>query len=60
MVRLALILHIFIGSTFAGSAVVAALVMGPGTAAGIVGAALAGFLLSAPISYLVARNLYEA
>ncbi len=60
MVRLALILHIFIGSTFAGSAVIAALVMGYGTAAGIVIAALVGFLLSAPVSYLVARNLYEA
>lgn len=60
MVRLALILHIFIGSTFAGSAIIAALVMGLDTLYPIVISALAGFILSMPVSYMIARNLYDA
>jgi len=60
MFRLALILHIFIGSTIAGSAIIAALVMGLDTAYPIIIAGVAGFLVSFPVSYIVARKLYDA
>lgn len=57
MVRLALILHLFIGSTLAGSAVVAALTMGLDTLQPILVAAALGFVLSVPVTWLVARKL---
>ncbi len=59
MFRLALILHVFIGSTIAGSAVTAALVVGQDTAQMIVIAAAAGFLAAFPLSWVVAKKLYE-
>lgn len=59
MFRLALILHLFIGSTIAGSAVIAALVTGQDTARMIVIAALAGFLVAFPVSWMVAKKLYS-
>lgn len=57
MARLALILHLFIGSTAAGSAIVLALTLGYDTAIFIVIAALSGFILATPISYFVAKAL---
>ncbi len=58
--RLALTLYSLIGTTLAGSAVVAALVSGYGDAAGIAWAAAAGFALGAPVSLLVAAKLVDA
>lgn len=59
MLRLSLILHLFIGSTLAGSAVIAALVMGQDTLKPILIAAALGFFAAFPVSYLVAKKLYE-
>jgi hypothetical protein len=59
MLRLASILHLFIGSTLAGSAVVAALVVGLTTLQPILLSALAGFLASFPVTWAVARKLYS-
>jgi len=59
MLRLALILHVFIGSTIAGSAVIAALVVGQDTAQMIILAAVVGFLVAFPASWLIAKKLYE-
>ncbi|MBO9398165.1 CTP synthetase [Shimia sp. R9_1] len=58
MLRLATILHIFIGSTCAGVAVIAALVAGMNTGLGLFGAALIGFLVAFPVSWKVAQALY--
>ena len=59
MLRLGLILHLFIGSTLAGSAVIAALVTGHGTMTPILVTALVGFIAAFPVSYLVARKLTQ-
>jgi len=59
MVRLALILHLFIGSTLAGVAVIAALTMGLDTLRPILWAALAGFVVSLPVTCAVARQIYN-
>ena len=55
---LTLILHIFLGSTVAGSAIVIALALGLHTAQPIVIAGLAGFVLSVPLSWLIARAIH--
>lgn len=57
MLRLGLIFHLFIGSTFAGSAVVAALALGQDTAPPIVLSALVGFVISVPVSLWVAKTV---
>lgn len=57
MLRLGFILHLFIGSTLAGSAVIAALVMGQDTLTPILIAALIGFVAALPVTYLVTRKL---
>ena len=59
MFRLAFILHLFIGSTLAGSAVIAALVVGQDTLTPILIAALIGFVAAFPVTWLVAKKLYE-
>ena len=59
MFRLALILHVFIGSTLAGSAVIAALVAGYGTLYPILVAAALGFAAAFPVSWSVARRLWR-
>lgn len=59
MLRLSLILHLFIGSTLAGSAVIAALLIGQDTLRPILIAAALGFIAAFPVSYIVARKLYE-
>ncbi|WP_299356769.1 CTP synthetase [uncultured Shimia sp.] len=58
MLRLALILHLFIGSTIAGSAVVAALATGNDTPIPILIAALVGFFAAIPVSAAVAKKIY--
>ena len=57
MSPLTLILHIFLGSTLAGSAVIAVLAMGYATWAALLIAAVAGFVAAFPVSFLVARKL---
>ncbi|MET4101107.1 putative PurR-regulated permease PerM [Roseovarius sp. MBR-78] len=59
MLRLGFILHLFIGSTLAGSAVIAALVMGQDTVRPILIAAALGFVAAIPVTWLVAARLYE-
>ncbi|MEQ8292584.1 MAG: CTP synthetase [Roseovarius sp.] len=54
---LTFILHLFIGSTLAGSAVIAALVSGQDTFGAILVAAGAGFILALPVSWMVAKRL---
>ncbi|QGX99161.1 CTP synthetase [Roseovarius faecimaris] len=60
MVRLSLILHLFIGSTLGGMGIVAALVLGYGTLFPILAGGLAGFLAAFPVSYVIAKKLYES
>lgn len=57
MLALSLILHIFIGATLAGSAVIAALASGYDTLQPILIAAAVGFVASIPINWYVARQL---
>lgn len=57
MLALTLIIHIFLGSTLAGSAIVLALVMGFDTALPIVTAGVVGFLVGFPVSWIVAKRL---
>ncbi|EAQ23503.1 hypothetical protein [Roseovarius sp. 217] len=59
MLRLGLILHLFIGSTLSGSAVIAALTMGYDTLYPILIAALLGFIAAFPVTYIVTKKLYE-
>jgi predicted PurR-regulated permease PerM len=59
MFRLGFILHLFIGSTLAGSAVIAALVMGFDTLYPIMIAAALGFVVAVPVTWLVTKKLYE-
>jgi hypothetical protein len=59
MYRLALILHLFIGTTLAGCAMIAALTMGYDTMYPVVISALVGFFVAFPVSWYVARALYN-
>jgi hypothetical protein len=60
MIRLAFTLYSLIGTTLAGSLVVAALVMGQDTLYPILIAAASGFVLGIPVSIGVARALTQA
>lgn len=57
MFALTLIVHIFVGSTLAGSAIVLALVMGMTTGVPIIGAGIAGFVLGFPVSWWIAKSI---
>ncbi len=57
MLALALVIHIFLGSTLAGSAVIVALVLGADSALPLVGAAILGFVAAVPASWLIAKRL---
>ncbi|HEY9020835.1 MAG: CTP synthetase [Paracoccaceae bacterium] len=59
MLRLGFVLHLFIGSTLAGIGVIAALVTGYDTLYPILIAALIGFLVAFPVTWAVARALYD-
>ena len=54
---LLLILHIFIGATLAGSAIIVALTLGFTSLAPILIAGGLGFLVAFPVSWIVARKL---
>ena len=59
MLRLGLILYLFIGTTLAGSAMIAALVAGYDTITPVVASAVAGFIAAIPVAWAVARALYS-
>lgn len=59
MFRLAALLYSLIGTTLAGSAIVAVLVAGQGTLMPIIYAAVAGFVAGMPVSWGVAKSLYS-
>ncbi|MCI5095506.1 MAG: CTP synthetase [Rhodobacteraceae bacterium] len=52
-----LTLHIFLGSTLAGSVVIAALVMGYDSMMQILVAAVLGFVAAFPLSVVVAKKI---
>lgn len=57
MTTLFWLLHSFIGSVLAGSAIIAVLVLGYDSLVPIVIAAVSGFVLSFPVSWVIARKL---
>ncbi|MDJ0858022.1 MAG: CTP synthetase [Dinoroseobacter sp.] len=57
MIRLALILYAMIGTTLAGTLMVAALTAGYTTTQPVVWAAVLGFVLGIPVAYFVAREI---
>ncbi len=57
MLRLALILHIFIGATLGGVLLVAALVTGFEGLWPLLGAMFAGFVIAIPIAGQIAKRL---
>lgn len=57
MVQLLLILHIFIGATLSGVAVVIALTLGFTTLTPILIAVAVGFLAAFPVSWIVAKKI---
>lgn len=57
MLPLALILHVILGASLTGVAIVVALVLGFDTAQPIVISGFIGFLASVPLSWLVARAI---
>lgn len=59
MLRLGFILHLFIGTTLAGSGVIAALVIGQDTLIPILIAAAIGFVAALPVTWIVTKTLYE-
>jgi hypothetical protein len=59
MFRLASLMYSLISTSLAGAAVVVVLVAGYDTLAPILGAAVFGAVIAAPISWLVARQLYS-
>lgn len=59
MLRLGFILHLFIGATLSGTAVIAALVLGFVTAQALALAVLIGFIAAFPVTYIVTRALHD-
>ncbi|GGF45681.1 MULTISPECIES: hypothetical protein [Mameliella] len=59
MFRLASLLYSLISTSLAGTFIIVALVSGQDTLYPIVVAAIAGFVVAAPVSWLVARQLYN-
>ncbi|MCR8550668.1 CTP synthetase [Salipiger sp. P9] len=59
MLRLAGILYSLIGTTFAGSFMIAALVMGHDTLIPVVASALAGFVVGLPVTWYVTKAIYS-
>lgn len=60
MLRLASILYSLIATAMAGTAVIAVLSAGMVSATAILAAAGAGAVVAAPVSWLVARRLYQS
>ena len=59
MLRLASILYSLIGTTVAGTLVIAALTMGYDTLQPILVAAAAGFVVALPVAWLVAKGIVD-
>jgi hypothetical protein len=59
MFRLASILYSLIGTTLAGTAIIAVLTAGFGTLVPIVAAAVIGALVALPVTYFVTRAIYQ-
>ena len=59
MFRLASLLYTLISTSLAGTAIVIVLVAGYGTMTPILAAAAVGFVLAAPLSWALARQLYN-
>lgn len=59
MLRLTLVLYSFISATLAGIFIIAVLVVGLDTQMPIIYAAIAGFVVAFPISWVVAKKLSE-
>jgi hypothetical protein len=59
MLRLTMMLYSLIGTTLAGMAMVAALTMGIVTAQALIASAVLGFGLALPVSWLVARAIFQ-
>ncbi|ASP23135.1 CTP synthetase [Antarctobacter heliothermus] len=59
MFRLASLLYSLISTSLAGTMVIGVLVAGHGTLMPILIAAAVGFVLAAPVSWLVARRIYN-
>ncbi|MEZ5675061.1 hypothetical protein SAMN06265173_1284 [Thalassovita litoralis] len=59
MLRLASILYSLIGTTIAGTLVIAALTMGYDTLQPILVAAAAGFVVALPVAWLVAKGIVD-
>lgn len=59
MIPLFLVVHIFLGATLSGSAVVVALSLGLDTMRPLIAAAAIGFLISLPASWIVAKRIRE-
>lgn len=57
MLFLTFIIQIFVGTTFAGSAIVAALSMGFDSAQTLILSGAVGFLAAIPVSWYVAREI---
>ena len=57
MLALTLVVHIFLGSTIAGSAIILALILGYDTLQPILIAGGGGFVLSFPASWYIARSM---
>ncbi|KPU82548.1 CTP synthetase [Marinosulfonomonas sp. PRT-SC04] len=59
MLRLTLLMYSILSGTLAGTAIIAVLVAGYGTKMPIIYAALAGFLVAIPISWLIAKKISD-
>lgn len=59
MFRLASVLYSLISTSLAGTLIIAVLVAGYGTLSPILIAAALGFVLAAPVSWVVARKIYN-
>lgn len=59
MFRLASILYSLVATAISGTAVIAVLTAGMVTVPAIVGAAALGAIVAAPVSWLIARRLYQ-
>ncbi|WP_164659821.1 hypothetical protein [Tropicibacter sp. Alg240-R139] len=59
MFRLASMLYTLVATAISGSAVIAVLTAGMVTVPAIVGAAAIGAVVAAPVSWLIARRLYQ-
>ncbi|MCV6594963.1 MAG: hypothetical protein OIF48_18580 [Silicimonas sp.] len=60
MLTLLLILHIFIGSTLAGTGVIIVLSLGITSTMALIASAAIGFLVAFPVSWVVAKRITAA